>query len=250
MLLLAAILTSIGGGDILRALLRGRVRTAAGIAALAVVVIIVLLGAWLMVGTPWWLIALCVLPVLLWFSSVPVAEQIPGRSIRTAGPRILGFLLLSAVLTVLGEEFSASRGAQFFPQGWPFGYEFAVLAIGIGLFHVVSANALVRLALRTEGRGVVPRTPSGGGDEGLLMRRPRLKGGRWIGPLERIALTGLLVAGAYPVAAGLMAAKGIVRFPEIQQDRDEGNMAEYFLVGSFVSWTVAILAAGLLWMLL
>lgn len=52
------------------------------------------------------------------------------------------------------------------------------------------------------------------------------------------------------MAAGLIAAKGIVRFPEMHEDRAQGNKAEYFLVGSFVSWTVAIVAAGLLWAVL
>ncbi|WP_120004752.1 hypothetical protein [Nesterenkonia muleiensis] len=246
MLLLAAILTIVGAGDALRVLLRGRVPTAAGVAGLASLALIVLWGAFLMSGSPWWLTALCLLPVLIWFLSVPVAEDAPGRSIRTAGPRVLGFLLLAAVLTVLGEELAEPTDRLSFPERWPFSPEFAVLAVGIGLFHGVSANALVRLALRAEGRGSRQRTGRNGQDA-LLVERPQLKGGRWIGPLERIALTGLLVAGAYPVAAGLIAAKGIVRFPEMQEDRAEGNKAEYFLVGSFVSWTMAILCAGLLW---
>lgn len=246
MLLLAAIMTIVGAGDILRMLLRGRVHAAVGAAVLASLAFIVLWGAFLMSGSPWWLAALCALPVMVWFLSVPVAEDAYGRSIRTAGPRILGFLLLTAVFTVLGEELAEHRDPLSFPEHWPFSPEFAVLAVGIGLFHVVSANALVRLALRAEARG--SRQSAGRSDgEALLVVRPQLKGGRWIGPLERIALTGLLVAGAYPVAAGLIAAKGIVRFPEMQEDRAEGNKAEYFLVGSFVSWTVAILCAGVLW---
>lgn len=249
MLLLAAILTIVGAGDILRVLLGGRVPALASAAALSGLTVIILLAAFLMAAPPWWLAAACVLPVLLWFVSVPVAEDAPGRSLRTVGPRILSFLLLAAVLTVLGEEFSEQRDPLTFPDAWPFGLEFAMLSIGVGLFHVASANALVRLALRADGRGNREHAP-GSGEQALLVTRPQLKGGRWIGPLERIALTGLLVAGAYPVAAGLIAAKGIVRFPEMQQDREKGNMAEYFLVGSFVSWTVAILSAGLLWTVL
>lgn len=249
MLLLAAILTIVGIGDILRVLLRATASILPRLTALASVMTVVLLGTWMMVGPPWWLTALCALPAALWFVSVPVTEEGPSRSMRVAGPRILGFLLLTAVLTVLGEELIAAQSIEGFPATWPFGAEFALLATGLGLFHVVSANAVVRLALCEENRGAADRAADHA-NEALVLKRPQLKGGRWIGPLERIALTGLLVAGAYPVAAGLMAAKGIVRFPEIQQDRTKGNMAEYFLVGSFVSWTIAILAAGLLWIAL
>ena len=61
----------------------------------------------------------------------------------------------------------------------------------------------------------------------------------------------LAVVGAYHVVAALMAAKGIVRFPEISADakRDDpvqaGTKAEEFLVGSLASWGLAG-GAGLL----
>lgn len=42
-----------------------------------------------------------------------------------------------------------------------------------------------------------------------------------------------------PVGA-IVAAKGILRFPEISRDDPEGNKAEYVLVGSFVSWLLAL----------
>jgi hypothetical protein len=75
-----------------------------------------------------------------------------------------------------------------------------------------------------------------------------LRGGRLIGPLERLLIVGLTLAGALPIVAGLLAAKGIVRFPEISNDRARGSKAEYFLVGSFVSWALALLGAGSLWL--
>jgi len=61
----------------------------------------------------------------------------------------------------------------------------------------------------------------------------------------------LTVVGAYHVVAALMAAKGIVRFPEISAEaRREntataGTKAEEFLVGSLASWGLAG-GAGLL----
>lgn len=71
-----------------------------------------------------------------------------------------------------------------------------------------------------------------------------MRGGRYIGPLERILVLVLALAGAFPVIAAVLAAKGVVRFPEISADRARGTKAEEFLVGSLVSWACA--GAGVL----
>jgi hypothetical protein len=68
---------------------------------------------------------------------------------------------------------------------------------------------------------------------------PALRGGRVIGPLERILIVALALVGAEAVIVGLLAAKGIVRFPEISADGRRGSKAEEFLIGSLVSWTIA-----------
>ncbi|WP_062466605.1 hypothetical protein [Demequina maris] len=76
--------------------------------------------------------------------------------------------------------------------------------------------------------------------------RPHLRGGRFIGPLERWLIAALALVGAEGVVVGLMAAKGIGRFPEISGDRGRGSTAEEFLVGSLVSWALAGAAALLI----
>jgi len=42
--------------------------------------------------------------------------------------------------------------------------------------------------------------------------------------------------------AAIVAAKGVIRFPEISQDK-AGQKAEEFLIGSFASWILAVLGA-------
>jgi len=84
-------------------------------------------------------------------------------------------------------------------------------------------------------------------DESAPPPAPVLKGGRLIGPLERILVFVLTLAGAYTLIAAVFAAKGIVRFPEISADGKSGNRAEYFLIGSLVSWVTALAAAFLVW---
>ena len=77
-----------------------------------------------------------------------------------------------------------------------------------------------------------------------------LRGGRYIGPMERLLMVVLGLAQAYPVIAALMAAKGIVRFPEISADRGAGSRAEEFLIGSLTSWGLAAAGAVVVWLAL
>ncbi|MBO9050826.1 hypothetical protein [Curtobacterium flaccumfaciens] len=144
-----------------------------------------------------------------------------------------------------------------------------VAGIGSALFLVDSANVVVAQALPAElspdaqrtavaaaagrpkrfGRRRTGRASDADADaDADADRTVTLKGGRMIGPIERLLLAGFSVAGAFPVVAALIAAKGIVRFPEIRRETT-GYQAEYFLIGSLVSWAMAFAAAGMCWLL-
>jgi hypothetical protein len=140
------------------------------------------------------------------------------------------------------------------------GFTTFALVVGGALFLVESANVVVRLALRGEKdhrpvdaaaavipaapkrhwwqRGVAPATST---EQPTLETFVELKGGRFIGPLERLFLLALVLSGQFTAIAALVAAKGIIRFPEISKDAAGGSKAEYFLVGSFASWTLVLL---------
>jgi hypothetical protein len=118
----------------------------------------------------------------------------------------------------------------------------ALLLLGGLLVQGSTGNVLVRLILLST-HSINParaeaREPG-----------PALKGGRLLGPMERLVIVGLGLAGDYTAAGIVVAAKGLLRFPELQaaRDRDPGpagkriaQVTEYFLVGSFVSWLVAL----------
>lgn len=72
-----------------------------------------------------------------------------------------------------------------------------------------------------------------------------LRGGRWIGPLERLLIIVLAGAGAEVAIAAVVAAKGVIRFPEISHD-STGEKAEEFLIGSVSSWILAALVSMLI----
>jgi len=162
-------------------------------------------------------------------------------------------------------------------MGSPFGpipFDLAVLVIGVVAFLLESANLVVRAALsgehtwRPDDAGIAAEAGSAvedaiaaEGDEGTdettsvdgatgvepSTQRGGFKGGRLIGPLERVIVFMLTLTAAYPILAAMLAAKGIVRFPEISKDGETGARAEYFLVGSLVSWVIALGAAFLVW---
>jgi hypothetical protein len=113
-----------------------------------------------------------------------------------------------------------------------------LMVVGVVLLQLVTGNQLVRLVLGSVG-AVKPA--------GEPQPSDRLKGGRLLGPMERLLILGLGLAGQLAAATAVVAAKSIIRFPEInaQKARENGNLGidditEYFLVGSFASWIVAL----------
>lgn len=71
-----------------------------------------------------------------------------------------------------------------------------------------------------------------------------LRGGAWLGVLERLAITGSLLAG-YPYGIAIVIAiKGLGRYPEL---REQPVASERFVVGTLASliWSVATGLVGL-----
>jgi len=73
-----------------------------------------------------------------------------------------------------------------------------------------------------------------------------LRGGAWIGAMERAAIFVTLAAGWPQGLAVVLAMKGLGRYPELKQP----GAAERFIIGSFTSVLWAIAWAGVLWALL
>ncbi|MEA2484507.1 MAG: hypothetical protein QOC55_2454 [Thermoleophilaceae bacterium] len=71
--------------------------------------------------------------------------------------------------------------------------------------------------------------------------RERLRGGAVIGLLERVAVTGAIVAGFPEALAVVIAIKGVGRFSELET----GAVRERFIVGTLTSWVWAASAAGI-----
>jgi hypothetical protein len=73
-----------------------------------------------------------------------------------------------------------------------------------------------------------------------------LRGGAWIGAMERVAIFATLIAGWPEGLAVVLAMKGLGRYPELKQP----GVPERFIIGSFTSVLWAIGCAGVLWAML
>jgi len=69
-------------------------------------------------------------------------------------------------------------------------------------------------------------------------------GGRLIEWLERFLFFSFLLNGQYSAVGFVLAAKGVVRYGEIKEAKDQ-KVAEYVLIGTMISlsWTMAVFAA-------
>ena len=246
MSLLGVLFLAIGSADLVRGRAARAGRYAAPLALGTLVAVLVAGLADLRSGPDQLLLVLVLATLLGW---VVLAE----RALRRPGARVGGALGVLAVGIAVLVGFSGSVGPVAGPLAdwlswtavprWPgLDADLALLIAGLFLVQLSTGNLLVRLALGW-----------GGGPDGPGTHRPvtRLRGGRLLGPMERVFILGLGLAGQLTAAGIVIAAKGLIRWPELQAvssgDEDDGidTVTEYFLVGSFVSWLLALASLAL-----
>ena len=203
---LGAVVTRIKAGKLMVAI--------AGITAIicgALLALFTRAGAWIWI---WFPLTILVWTALWWWS-------------KKIGPK---WTITAWIIGIVGAVLLAAFGSGVladFPKPWP------LLLGGLGALTLLlePSNDLCRAVLDVSKAVKTPNENNNG----------TLKGGRIIGPLERILLVVLGLADALGIVVALIAAKGIIRFPEISADNKGGNKAEEFLIGSFVSWGIALL---------
>ncbi|SEH61704.1 hypothetical protein SAMN04489835_2069 [Mycolicibacterium rutilum] len=167
-----------------------------------------------------------------------------ARAERSGGKELAPLLVFGGAVGALIVMSGWSSDVAGVVARWPEWTGIAVSAdrllmiVGVMLMQLVTGNQLVRLVLGSVG-AVKPA--------GEPQPSDKLKGGRLLGPMERVLILGLGLAGQLAAATAVVAAKSIIRFPEInaQKARENGHIGiddvtEYFLVGSFASWIVAL----------
>lgn len=69
--------------------------------------------------------------------------------------------------------------------------------------------------------------------------------GKWIGILERLLIFIFITANQFAAVGLLIAAKSILRFGDIKNPKDK-NISEYFIIGTLLSYGIAIVTGILL----
>lgn len=274
---LAIALVGIGTGDLVRSTGKPTSRVL-GHVVMPLVILVLGLLAGMRTWADWVALLLAALAGAGW------AEL--SRQTQRTGHRAGAPLALFAALVVGLVGFS---GAASHPDGplatwlrWadlpghgPLAPARVLLLTGLVLFNLATANVIVRLVLLTIGAlrpsdvtranaEAAAAAARAGQPAPPASRQPadRLKGGRLLGPMERLVILGLGLAGQFGAAGLVIAAKGLLRFPEIQAAARSADPAstgapsltgtynggpagiddvtEYFLVGSFVSWLIAL----------
>ncbi|HEV2195062.1 MAG TPA: DUF3307 domain-containing protein [Candidatus Acidoferrum sp.] len=160
-------------------------------------------------------------------------------------------LLSDGAIAYLSDQFfhflSVALAAWLLSPGLPFAEVAALLGRGRDLPNkllfvpviyigvIFGGGYLIRALTRPLARSINLEQPEKGGE-------PMQNAGLYIGWLERfLLLTALLLQS--PGTAGLiLAAKAIARYPEFKSE----HFAEYFLIGTLLSFSIAVLGGAVL----
>lgn len=124
----------------------------------------------------------------------------------------------------------------------------------LGVMAMALGGPLVKLVFRLvdrapaapmvrRGDSTLPAAPDEHAD--VIAAGTHLRGGTWIGVLERLAIFVSLMA-AWPEGIAItLAVKGLARYPELRATTS--GTAERFIIGTFASVLWAAACAGVAW---
>lgn len=130
-----------------------------------------------------------------------------------------------------------------------------LVVLVVGVVTVLGGSPLVRLLFRlvdrSEGRRALdpPTSPADGEAQAPVVgpiqaAESTLRGGYWIGVLERAAIYAAILTGYGSGLAVILGVKSLARYPELRAEENRGA-AERFIIGTFASSLVAAAGAGL-----
>jgi hypothetical protein len=139
-------------------------------------------------------------------------------------------LAAAAVVAAVADELSAGR------------VETTILVALTGLLAVVGGGPLTtRVFAIIDRQADRPHDPQ---KQTLDQAGEVLRGGAWIGALERLAVFAGLATGFPEGVAVVLALKGVGRFPDLRAEGRGGATTERFIIGTFTSVLWAAACAG------
>lgn len=229
---LALWLISVGVCDLLRATRDATTPRRRAVVVTAGLVLLAASGSALGMSARWWTTVGVAwgLGLTAWVLTSSLA--LDQRSAQRAAWRAAAFVSFTIPFTALllvGDELQPRRTESSVPLVAQLGLVHTLVLCGVALLQLSTGNLLVRLLLDAVG---VPAETN----------EKDLKGGRLLGPMERLFILVLAVAGQLTAASVVVAAKGLLRWPELRSKQEQGpsDLSEYFLIGSFASWLLAL----------
>lgn len=239
MILLALGLIGFGIGDLVRwspdaEVSSARIAAATVCGAGAVALVAALSGMAVLDVIAAAVLAALILAFWLAYDLIPMAAAKPEYALGLLIATLVGLVAVSGMADPVEGEVAIwySRLGFGFPHAIP--VDQFVLGIGATLFLLATGNRIVRFTL------AATKSPVDAGES-------TLRGGRVIGPMERVLVAASVVSSGLAGAGFVIAAKGLLRFRELTQSGDEtskvDSITEYFLIGTFTSILVAGIAA-------
>jgi hypothetical protein len=152
-----------------------------------------------------------------------------GRAIWP--PMSAAALTAAAVVSAVADELSADR------------VELTILVAVTGLLAVAGGGPLTtRIFAVVDRQADDPQTAD---QQTIDQAGEVLRGGAWIGALERLAVFAGLAAGFPEGVAVVLALKGVGRFPDLRGEGKGGAATERFIIGTFSSVLWAAACAGM-----
>lgn len=185
-------------------------------------------------GTVSWAGALVIVLAAVGIAGVAIRFRQPALALFGLLPVGLGILAL-----VLGVELAE-------PPVIP-----ALVGLGFAALGIIGGNPIAVWVLQRAAKGDVDGGEHGGilvpeatpsGARSTTRTREVLRGGTWIGYLERIAIVGAIALGRFEIVAAVIAIKGLGRFSEL----DAPEARERFIIGTLVSMIWATTCGALI----
>jgi hypothetical protein len=158
-----------------------------------------------------------------------IPERGRARPLMSRTPVLVAVLATEAVVTAVVALLAGLGPPIAPPASW-----FAVGLAGMAALLSGGAVAFALLAL----------VDASARSSGARVQRTVLRGGAWIGALERLALFGTVVAGWPEGIVAIVAVKAFARYPELKTGQATGAI-ERFIIGTFSSLGWAGVCAGI-----
>jgi len=158
--------------------------------------------------------------VLALLLGVVLAVSLPGWLQRSPIWPALGSGALCAAIVIAATDPAVQRPTLIICTA------LAVLGSAVG------GGPLTLTILRRASSSTMPRVREPGRPD-PTPPEDLLRGGAWIGVLERIAVTATLIAGWPEGLAVVLAVKGLARYPELRSPG--AGASERFIIGTFTS---------------